>query len=251
MTAAAQLNFSNVTLGYDRHPAVHHLSGAVEEGTLLAVVGPNGAGKSTLFKGIVGAIKPLAGRIDIGALARHDIAYLPQVADLDRTFPISLYDMVAMGLWKRAGLFGGLDADARHKIADAIAAVGLTGFEQRAIGTLSGGQMQRMLFARLLLQDARVIVLDEPFNAIDAKTVADLLDLVRRWHSEKRTILAALHDIDLVKANFPHTLLLAREPVAWGATAEVLTAANMLKARQMCEAFDEDAQECIETVPPA
>ncbi len=251
MTATAQLKFSNVTLGYDRHPAVHHLSGAVEEGTLLAVVGPNGAGKSTLFKGIVGAIKPLSGRIDIGALPREDIAYLPQVADLDRTFPISLYDMVAMGLWKRAGLFGGLDADAKHKISDAIAAVGLTGFEQRPIGTLSGGQMQRMLFARLLLQDARVIVLDEPFNAIDAKTVADLLDLVRRWHSEKRTVLAAMHDIDLVKANFPHTLLLAREPVAWGATAEVLTPANMLRARQMCEAFDDDAQECVETVPPA
>ena len=83
--------------------------------------------------------------------------------------------------------------------------------------------MQRMLFARLLLQDARVIVLDEPFNAIDAKTSADLLALVRRWHGEQRTVLAALHDLDVVKANFPEALLLAREPVAWGATADVLT----------------------------
>jgi zinc/manganese transport system ATP-binding protein len=89
-----------------------------------------------------------------------------------------------------------------------------------------------------------VIVLDEPFNAIDVKTVADLLELVRRWHSERRTVLAALHDIDLVKANFPQTLLLARSPVGWGATAEVLTAANLLKARQMCEAFDEGADAC-------
>ena len=87
-------------------------------------------------------------------------------------------------------------------IEAAIAAVGLTGFEQRTIGTLSGGQMQRMLFARLLLQDAKLIVLDEPFTAIDAKTSADLLNLVRRWHSEQRTVLAALHDIDLVKAPF-------------------------------------------------
>ena len=79
--------------------------------------------------------------------------------------------------------------------------------------------MQRMLFARVLLQDARLIVLDEPFNAIDAKTSADLLALVRRWHGEKRTVLAALHDMDLVRANFPETLLLARGPVAWGATA--------------------------------
>ena len=125
-----------------------------------------------------------------------------------------------------------------------MAAVGLTGFEERAISTLSGGQMQRMLFARLLLQDARVIVLDEPFNAIDAKTSADLLALVQRWHSEQRTVLAALHDIDLVKANFPETLLLAREPVAWGRTAEVLTAENLLKARRMCEAFDDKAGAC-------
>ena len=241
---SAQLQFADVTLGYDRHPAVHHLNGAVEAGALLAVVGPNGAGKSMLFKGIVGAIKPLSGRIERGGLATRDIAYLPQIADIDRSFPITVYDMVAMGLWKRAGLFGGIDGAGRAAIERALAAVGLSGFEQRSIATLSGGQMQRMLFARLLLQDARVIVLDEPFNAIDVKTVADLLDLVRRWHSEKRTVLAALHDIDLVKAHFPHSLLLAREPVAWGPTAEVVTAANLLKARQMCEAFDDYAAAC-------
>ena len=104
--------------------------------------------------------------------------------------------------------------------------------------------MQRTLFARLLLQDARLILLDEPFNAIDAKTSADLLALVRRWHSEKRTVLAALHDMDLVRANFPDTLLLARAPVAWGATAQVLTAENLLEARRMCEAFDDGAAAC-------
>jgi zinc/manganese transport system ATP-binding protein len=242
---SAQLVFRNLTLGYDRHPAVHHLDGAVKTGALMAVVGPNGAGKSTLFKGVVGAIKPLAGRIERADLNPQDIAYLPQAAEIDRTFPISVFDMVAMGLWRRAGLFGGIGRKARAEIDRAIAAVGLRGFEQRAIGTLSGGQTQRMLFARLLLQDARVIVLDEPFNAIDAKTSADLLDLVRRWHQEERTVLAALHDMDLVRANFPETLLLAREPVAWGATQEVLTAENLLKARRMCEAFDLEAGECV------
>jgi zinc/manganese transport system ATP-binding protein len=244
----AQLQFRNLTLGYDRHPAVHHLDGAVEMGALMAVVGPNGAGKSTLFKGVVGALKPLAGRIERNGVLPHDIAYLPQVAEIDRSFPIDVYDMVAMGLWRRAGLFGGIGRKQREIIETAIAAVGLTGFEERAIGTLSGGQMQRMLFARLLLQDARVIVLDEPFNAIDAKTSADLLALVQRWHSEKRTVLAALHDIELVRANFPETLLLAREPVAWGATREVLTAENLLKARRMCEAFDEQAEACVVAV---
>ena len=249
MTAA--LRFQNLTLGYDRHPAVHHLNGAIDTGALMAVVGPNGAGKSTLFKGIVGVIKPLAGRIERGALAARDIAYLPQAAEIDRTFPINVYDMVAMGLWHHTGLFGGIDGKARRRIEEAIAAVGLTGFEDRAIGTLSGGQMQRMLFARLLLQDARVIVLDEPFNAVDAKTSVDLFDLVRRWHGEQRTVLTALHDIDFVRANFPETLLLAREPVAWGKTASVLTPENLLTARRMCEAFDEHAAECAVPQPAA
>jgi len=238
------LRFHNLTLGYERHPAVHHLDGAVESGALVAVVGPNGAGKSTLFKGITGALKPLSGSIERDGLDPRDIAYLPQVPDIDRSFPINVYDMVAMGLWRTKGLFGGIDDKDHAIIAAAIAAVGLNGFEARSIGTLSGGQMQRMLFARLLVQDARVIVLDEPFTAIDAKTSADLLALVRRWHREKRTVLAALHDLDLVKANFPQTLLLAREPVAWGRTADVLTAENLNKARRMCEAFDESAEAC-------
>src|SRR3954465_12965993 len=151
-----QLRFRNLTLGYDRHPAVHHLDGAVQAGSLTAVVGPNGAGKSTLFKGVVGGIKPLAGRIERNGVRPQDIAYLPQIAEIDRTFPITVYDMVAMGLWRRAGAFGSLGS--RDTGEQAIAAVGLTGFEQRPIGTLSGGQMQRMLFARLLLQDTRVIV---------------------------------------------------------------------------------------------
>jgi len=245
----AQLQFRNLTLGYDRHPAVHHLDGAIEGGALMAVVGPNGAGKSTLFKGVVGIIKPLAGKIERNGTRPEDIAYLPQVAEIDRSFPINVYDMVSMGLWRRAGLFGGIGRKERNLIEMAMATVGLTGFEERAIGTLSGGQMQRMLFARLLLQDARVIVLDEPFNAIDGKTSSDLLALVRRWHSEKRTVLAAMHDIDLVRSNFPETLLLAREPVAWGRTAEVLTPQNLLRARKMCEAFDEQAQSCA--VPEA
>jgi zinc/manganese transport system ATP-binding protein len=239
-----QVQFCNLTLGYDRHPAVHHLDGTVARGALMAVVGPNGAGKSTLFKGIVGMLRPLAGQVDLCGLSARDIAYLPQAAEVDRSFPINVYDMVAMGLWRLTGLFGGIGPRERDRVHHAIAAVGLTGFEDRPIGTLSGGQMQRVLFARLLLQEARLIVLDEPFNAIDAKTAADLFDLVRRWHSENRTVLAALHDLDLVRANFPEVLLLARERVAWGEAKDVLTPENLLKARRMCEAFDEDAGEC-------
>jgi zinc/manganese transport system ATP-binding protein len=240
------LRFSDATLGYDRHPAVHHLTGTIEAGSLTAVVGPNGAGKSTLFKGITGTLRPIAGRIERNGFGIRDIAYLPQAANIDRSFPITVYDMVAMGLWRQTGPFGGLGHKQHAAIEAGIATVGLTGFEQRVIGTLSGGQMQRMLFARLLLQDARLIVLDEPFSAIDSKTCNDLMQLVQRWHREGRTIIAATHDIDLVRASFPQTLLLAREPVAWGATNNVLTTENLYTARCMCEAFDDSADTCVQ-----
>ena len=104
--------------------------------------------------------------------------------------------------------------------------------------------MQRVLFARLLLQDADIILLDEPFTAIDARTSADLLDLVQRWHGESRTIVAVLHDIETVRRIFPQTLLMAREAVAFGPTETVLTGENLLRARRMVESFDSHAAPC-------
>ncbi|MDE0384177.1 MAG: ATP-binding cassette domain-containing protein, partial [Defluviicoccus sp.] len=169
------LAFQDLTLGYDRHPAVHRLCGEIAEGSLTAIVGPNGAGKSTVLKGVVGTLRPLEGRVALGGLTRDDIAYLPQQSDVDRSFPIAVADLVAMGLWREIGGFAGLRAAHRARVAEAISAVGLDGFEARPIGSLSGGQMQRALFARLLLQDARLVLLDEPFTAIDARTVADLI----------------------------------------------------------------------------
>ncbi|MEA2841014.1 MAG: zinc/manganese transport system ATP-binding protein [Methylobacteriaceae bacterium] len=242
----SEIRFDDLTLGYDRHPAVHHLSGTIPGGSLLAIVGPNGAGKSTLLKGVAGALAPLNGRIEIGGTAetRPRIAYLPQLAALDRTFPISVADVVASGLWHNAGLFRRIGPRDTAAIDQALAAVGLAGFERRWIGSLSGGQFQRALFARLTLQDAPIILLDEPLNAVDDKTAADLLGLVKRWHGESRTIVAALHDLHVVRGLFPQTLLLAREAIAWGRTDDVLTPSNLTAARRMSEVFDEHAHEC-------
>jgi zinc/manganese transport system ATP-binding protein len=153
-------------------------------------------------------------------------------------------DFVAMGLWRMLGPFRGIGAADQVRIEQALASVGLPGFARRTIGSLSGGQLQRILFARLLLQDARLILLDEPFAAIDARTVSDLLELVERWHGEGRTVLAVLHDLDLVRERFPEALLLAREPVAWGPSGDALAAVNLLQARRMCEAFSEDSAVC-------
>lgn len=234
----------DLTLGYDGHPAVHHLSGVFEAGSMTAVVGPNGSGKSTLLKGITGFLHPLGGRIDRGSLRTSQIAYLPQQAEIDRSFPINVLDTVALGLWHRIGMCAGITKDQWHQARHALAAVGLEGFERRPIGNLSAGQFQRVLFARLVLQDCPVILLDEPFTAIDARTTADLLDLVCRWHAENRTVIVVLHDFEQVRVAFPKTLLIAREPIGWGDTAAVLTASNLELARRMSEAWDEEAEIC-------
>ena len=240
LRAPGTIALRGVTLGYDRHPAVHHLDGTIPGGTLLALVGPNGAGKSTLLKGIVGEIACLDGGIERpeGALA-----YLPQAAEIDRSFPLSVLDLAAMGLWRRFGPWRSLRRH-REELLRALSVVGLDGFEDRPIGTLSGGQFQRALFARLILQDAGVILLDEPFAGVDRRTTQDLLALIRAWHGQGRTIVAALHDLGQVAEHFPATLLLAREPVAWGPTADVLTAQNLARAQSLSEAWDENAAIC-------
>jgi len=238
------IRLDDLTLGYRRHPAVHHVNGRFEPGSLTAITGPNGAGKSTLLKGIAGELSPLSGQIRLEGLRPRDIAYLPQIAEIERRFPVSVLDLVSLGAWRRAGLFGavkGADLALAHR---AVETVGLGGFEDRPIGTLSGGQLQRALFARMLVQDARVILLDEPFAAIDTGTTADLLAILQRWHGEGRTVIAVLHDDAIMRAHFPETLLLARECVAWGPTADALKPEHMLAARRMCEAFHDDAAVC-------
>ena len=244
MRSTPAIELRDLTLGYGRHPAVHHVTGEVRQGELLALVGPNGAGKSTLLKGVMGEIKPLDGSIDLFGVSHRDIAYLPQQIDIDRSFPISVFDCTAMGLWRKIGIWRGLDNSSKSEVADALAKLGILDLANRPIGALSGGQFQRVLFARLLLQDCRLILLDEPFRAVDAKTVTDLILLIERWHQEGRTIIAALHDIEQVRAHFGKTLLLAREVVAWGDTRHVLTQENLARARHAVETWEEHAGVC-------
>jgi len=238
---SAALKLVDLTVSYDRHPAVHHLSTEIPAAEMTAIVGPNGAGKSSLLKALVGLAPRVEGHIECSA---RRIAYLPQQAEIDRSFPISVLDTVLLGRWSRFGAFGKAVKVDVHDAQHAIEAVGLSGFERRPIDTLSVGQFQRVLFARLLLQDADLVLLDEPFAAIDAKTVGDLMELIRRWCSEKRTVVAVLHDLDQVRHDFPNSLLLARELVDSGPTARVLSPENLLRARAMAEAWDDQAGAC-------
>jgi zinc/manganese transport system ATP-binding protein len=246
MPRGPELRIADLTATYRRHPAVHHLSARFAPGSLTAIVGPNGAGKTTLLRAIAGLHECDEGQITAthadGRLAR--LALLPQQAGMDRAFPILCRDVVLQGLWSRLGPFRGASAEDRSRAEAALEAVGLGGFAKRPVGAMSAGQFQRLLFARLLVQDADLILLDEPFNAVDARTAADLLAMVKRWHGEGRTVIAVLHDLDLVRDAFPDCLLLAREKVAFGPSAEVLNASNRLKARMMAEAWDEAAPSC-------
>ena len=244
------VTLDKLTVGYRQHPALHHISGCFAHGSLTAVVGPNGAGKSTLLKAIAGLLPTGGGTLQVSA-PRQQIAYLPQFSDIDRGFPIDVADCVLLGYWGAAGAWGPVTGTLRERAAAALHAVGLDGFERRALGSLSSGQLQRVMFARLLVQDAELILLDEPFSAVDARTSHALMQLVLQWHASGRTVIVVLHDDALVRASFPDTMLIARELVGWGATGTVLTEAGIQRARAMAEAWDESAELCVVDESPS
>jgi zinc/manganese transport system ATP-binding protein len=218
--AGGRVLLREVSVRYGRQLALEEITGEFSAGSLTAVVGANGAGKSTLLAAIAGVVRPTTGVVD--RAARRQLAYLPQLAAIDREYPITASELIALGGWRQFGAFRSPPAAVRARATEAAAAVGLAGREQRRISELSVGEFQRALFARLILQDAAVILLDEPFAAVDAPTTTLLLEQVIRWHLEGRTVIAALHDLDLVRARFPSTLVLARRCLAWGATAAAL-----------------------------
>lgn len=214
------VRIDGLTLGYEGLPALHDITGTVRTGSLTAVVGPNGSGKSTLLKGIAGILQPMRGTCRSAPGAR--IAYLPQLSELDRSFPACVRDLVALGLWQDRGLLRWHRREDRQRLAQALAAVGLAGFEDRPLSALSGGQLQRALFARVILQNASIILLDEPFNAIDSATSQEMLALIRSWHAEGRTVIVVIHDPELVRRHFPETLMVNGTLVGWGETGTVL-----------------------------
>ena len=216
MRAEGGVLLRDVTVRYGRCVALEAVTGEFVAGSLTAVVGANGAGKSTLLAAITGVVR-LAGGV-VNCAARQRLAYLPQLAAIDLDYPLTVSELITLGGWREFGPFRSPASALRARVAAVAETVGLAGRLARPIGEISVGELQRALFARLILQDAAVILLDEPFAAVDAQTMSVLLDQVTRWHQEGRTVIAVLHDLDLVQARFPSTLVLARRCVAWGPT---------------------------------
>ena len=224
MNSDTSLQLDGVTVRYGHRVALEAVSGVFEPGSLTAVVGDNGAGKSSLLMAMAGTVRLAGGAVICAARRQGRLALLPQLATIDSTFPLTVAELVALGGWREFGAFRAASAALRARAAAAAATVGLAERLYRRVGELSPGELQRALFARLILQDAAVILLDEPFTAVDAGTTAALIHQLRRWHEEGRTVIAVLHDLAVVRAYFPQTLVLAQRCLAWGATEVVLPA---------------------------
>jgi zinc/manganese transport system ATP-binding protein len=227
---AMMIDLDTLSVAYPRNQVITDLSCHFEAPALWAIAGPNGAGKSTLLKTLLGLQKPSKGKITFKGFCPQEVAYLAQQNQLDRRFPLTVGDTIAMGLLREVGVFRKYTHEQREKMQDALEQVGLASFAHTPLQALSGGQFQRVLFARLILQKARVIFLDEPFAAVDGRTVEDLMRLLHIWVREGCLVMAVLHDLELVKDHFPHTLLLARHFYKGGPTAHVLTQENRQEA---------------------
>jgi zinc/manganese transport system ATP-binding protein len=221
----------HLTVEYRQRVALEDLTGIFAAGSLTAIVGANGAGKTTLLHAIGGLVAPRHGSIEIaGAEVPADLAYLPQSDFIDRDFPISVLEFAALGSWARIGALGRVSPELRSRGINALRTVGLDELGGRRIGELSVGQFRRALFARVIVQDAAIVLLDEPFAGVDATTSQELLRLIQRWHVEGRTVMVAMHDLEQILAIFPEALLLRRTAIAWGDTATALTPEKLVEA---------------------
>ena len=222
------LSANELTLGYRGHAVVSNVSFNVAAGDVLAVVGHNGSGKSTLVKSILGTLPLIGGSLSWDGGRPAEIAFLGQRSEFDTRVPVRLRDIVEMGAWSRLGFAGRIDLAGRAAIETAMERTGTAAIAEMPLHMLSAGQLQRALFARTIVQDAPVILLDEPFTAIDQSTEADLLSLVDEWSGEGCAVIMVLHDLSAVLNHCHTALLLGRGTARFGALATTLTPASLV-----------------------
>lgn len=235
--AGAGIRAAHVTVTYrNGHTALTDASFDLPTGTIAALVGVNGAGKSTLFKAIMGFVPAARGEITIlglpvpQALKRNLVAYVPQSEEVDWTFPVLVEDVVMMGRYGHMNFLRRPRAVDREAVASALARVNMADFRTRQIGELSGGQRKRVFLARALAQDARVILLDEPFTGVDVKTEEAIIGLLRDLRAEGRVMLVSTHDLGSIPTFCDRTVLVKGTVLASGPTPEVFTRKNLERA---------------------
>jgi len=223
----ARLDIQAVYIGYGAVVALQDLSFQVPHGERVAVVGPNGAGKSTLFKALVGLLPISKGQVFIHGLPLGHhldcVAYVPQREEVDWSFPVSVRDVVMMGRAGRQGWLKPPSQNDMHIVESALSRMNLTNLARRPIGELSGGQQQRVFLARALAQEPHILLMDEPFNGVDAPTQEVVLSLLDDLRSQKVTVMVSTHDLSMAAQRFDKVLLLNRRLIAFGSGKEVFT----------------------------
>ena len=229
------LGIRDLSLGYAKLTLFRGLSFDIQAGTTLAVLGTNGSGKSTFVKSLLGLNAPLSGQLTWPSGRPSEIGYLAQSTEFDRSFPIRVRDLVAMGAWRSFNFWSGLDRGRRERVASALEATGVLPLADRPLHSLSGGQLQRTLFARVMLQDAPLILLDEPFSAVDQSTEQHLLSIIENWRNEGRAVVLVVHDLSSVLDHCNEVLLLGGGKATYGSMSTVLTPERLVQQGYLSE----------------
>lgn len=225
---SGDLQIRDLTVGFPGRTLFRAPDMDIPAGTMLAVLGANGSGKSTFIKALLGVLSPLSGEVIWPHQKPHAIAYLGQKTEFDQLFPLRVRDLIAMGKWRGTRFWSPRSWAHSDELLNAAKRVDLQGVLNEPMHTLSGGQLQRALFARVIMQDAPVVVLDEPFTAIDQKTERVLRELILGWREEGRTVVLAIHDLSAVLQDCDAALLLGGGRATFGVPEEVLTTQNLI-----------------------
>ena len=225
--SAPAIDIRGMWVSYNRRPVLRDVNLSIAPGQVIGVMGPNGAGKSTLLKAMLGLVPPDRGRIQVFGSpfgrSRHRISYVPQSSTVDWDFPVIVSEVAMMGRYRRIGWLRGPGGEDHAAVKGALEKVEMADYAGRQIGQLSGGQRQRVFLARAIAQQADIVMLDEPFVGVDAKTEETLKRILREMRAEGKTILAVNHDLNDVIGLFDSLILLNQHVVAFGPTSEVFT----------------------------
>lgn len=233
------ISVSHLSVEYDNDTVLNSISCDVRANKLTAIIGPNGAGKSTLLKALLGLIPIASGRVEFKGMPlkkfRKRISYVPQRAQIDWSFPATVFDVVAMGLYSELGLLRRFSAKHASRVEQVLSDVGMYDLANRHISKLSGGQQQRVFLARAIVQNAELILLDEPFAGIDAQSEAVIIEILKQQRDMGKSIVAVHHDLSTVHDYFDDVVLLNRSVISSGSIANAFTKKNIEKTYGMAE----------------
>ncbi|MFC4001661.1 metal ABC transporter ATP-binding protein [Prauserella oleivorans] len=235
--APAAMTLHELSASYGGRPVIEGVSVDIPPGVLSAVVGPNGAGKSTMVKAALGLVPSVRGSVRLLGeplkRVRRRVAYVPQQDSVAQDFPITAVQVVEMGRYPHRGWLRRLTRHDDELVASAMDQVGVADLADRPIDELSGGQRQRVFLARALAQQADLVILDEPFTAVDARTESALLEVLTGLCRDGTSVIAVHHDLRTVLERFEHAVLMAGTVVAAGDPARVLTPEHLERAYGM------------------